>query len=382
MDFDLSDEQRMLQDSATRLLAEQCSFEQRQAHLAQPHGYSRALWSQFADMGLLGLPFAEADGGFGGGPVDTLLVMAAMGRCLAPEPYLASVVLGGGLVRDAGSAAQRAAVLPAVAAGTLTLALAHAETPARYDLAHVETTARQEGGGWLITGAKRFVLSGDSADRLIVSARTHGVANEAGGISLFLVDADAPGVTRRGYRTQDRGRAADIRFDGVRVDASALIGVAGAGLPAIERAVDGAIAALCAEAVGVMERAHELTVDYLKMRKQFGVAIGSFQALQHRAVDMLVAIEQARSMALYAAMMCDEPDATLRSRAISAAKVQVGKSARFVGQEAVQLHGGIGMTEECQVGHYFRRLSVIEILFGDTAHHLRRLARDGGLADA
>jgi len=382
LDFDLSDEQRMLQDSVTRLLAEQCTFEQRQAHLAEPYGYSRALWSQFAEMGLLGLPFAETDGGFGGGPVDTLIVMAAVGRSLAPEPYLASVIMGGGLLRDAGSAAQRAASLPAMAAGTLTLALAHAETPARFELACVGTTARQEGGSWLISGSKRFVVSGDSADRLIVSARTQGAANDAEGISLFVVDADAPGVTRRGYRTQDHGRAADIRLDSVRVDAGALIGVAGTGLPIIERAVDVAIAALCAEAIGVMERAHELTVDYLKVRRQFGVAIGSFQALQHRAVDMLVAIEQARSMALYAAMMCDEPDAAGRSRAISAAKVQIGKSARFVGQEAVQLHGGIGMTEECQVGHYFRRLSVIEILFGDTAHHLRRLARSGGLGDA
>ena len=372
----------MLQDSANRLLAERCGFEQRQTHLAEPHGYSRALWSHFADMGLLGLSFAEADGGFGGGPVDTLIVMAALGRSLAPEPYLASVVLGGGLLRDAGSAAQRASVLPALAAGTLTLALAHGETHARFDLGHVETTAREEGDGWAISGTKRFVLSGDSADKLIVSARTRGGANDAEGISLFLVDAAAQGVARRGYRTQDHGRAADIRFDAVRVDAGALIGVAGNGLPFLERAADAAVAALCAEAIGVMERAHELTVDYLKVRKQFGVAIGSFQALQHRAVDMLVAIEQARSMALYAAMMCDEPDAAQRSRAISAAKVQVGKSARFVGQEAVQLHGGIGMTEECQVGHYFRRLSVIEILFGDTAHHLRRLARSGGLIDA
>jgi pimeloyl-CoA dehydrogenase small subunit len=382
LDFDLSDEQRMLQDSATRLLADQCTFEQRQAHLADPPGYSRSLWSRFAEMGLLGLPFAETDGGFGGGPVDTLIVMSALGRCLAPEPYLASVVLGGGLLRDAGSAAQRAASLPSVAAGTLTLALAHAETHARFELAHVEATARKDGRDWVISGVKRFVVSGDSADRLIVSARTRGAVHDADGISLFLVDADAPGVTRRGYRTQDHGRAADIRFDSVRVDASAMIGVADAGLPIIERAVDVAIAALCAEAIGVMERAHELTVEYLKVRKQFGVAIGSFQALQHRAVDMLVAIEQARSMALYAAMMCEEPDAALRSSAISAAKVQIGKSARFVGQEAVQLHGGIGMTEECQVGHYFRRLSVIEILFGDTAHHLRRLARSGGLGYA
>ena len=372
----------MLQDSVGRLLAEQGDFEQRQAHSAQRGGYSSALWSQYAELGLLGLPFSEDDGGFGGGPVDTLIVMQHLGRALALEPYLATVVLAGGLLRHAGSAAQRAEVLPQVAAGTTTLAFAHSETPARYDLARVETAARPDGEGWVVDGAKRFVIAGDSADRLIVSARTRGHASDADGISLFLVDAQAAGVTRRGYRTQDHQRAADIRFDKVRVDADALLGVPGSALPQIEKAVDIAIAAVCAEAVGVMERAHELTVEYLMVRKQFGVAIGSFQALQHRAVDMLVAIEQARSMALYATMMCTEPDAAERARAMSAAKVQIGKSARFVGQEAIQLHGGIGMTEECQVGHYFRRLSVIEMLFGDTAHHLQRLARAGGLIAA
>ncbi len=372
----------MLQDSVARLLAERCGFEQRKASLAETKGYSAALWSQYAEMGLLGLPFSDEDGGFGGGPVDTLIVMQNLGRALALEPYLATVVLAGGLLRDAGSPQQRAAHLPDVAQGRRTLALAHSETPARFDLAHLETTARPDGNGWRIAGAKRFVLWGDSADQLIVSARTGGAANDREGVSLFLVDPRTAGVSRRGYRTQDHGRAADIRLNDIQVPGEALIGLAGAALPAVERAFDLAIAALCAEAVGVMERAHELTVDYLKVRKQFGVAIGTFQALQHRAVDMLVAIEQARSMALYATMMCDEPDAQERSLAMSAAKVQIGKSARLVGQEAIQLHGGIGMTEECQAGHYFRRLSVIETLFGDTPHHLQRLARRGGLITA
>uniref|UniRef100_UPI0003B2EBDD acyl-CoA dehydrogenase family protein n=1 Tax=Ideonella sp. B508-1 TaxID=137716 RepID=UPI0003B2EBDD len=376
---DLSDEQRMLQDSVVRLLAERCDFDQRKAHLAQARGYSEALWAQFAEMGLLGLPFPEEDGGFGGGPVETLIAMQALGRSLAPEPYLPTVVLAGGLVRELGSPAQRASVLPAIAEGRLTLALAHAESAARYDLAHVGTIARADDHGWVLSGAKRFVLGGDSADRFIVSARTSGGVGDADGISLFLVDADAAGLTRRGYRTQDHSRAADLRLADVRVPDSARLGAPGCALPALERTVDVAIAALCAEAVGVMERAHELTVDYLKVRKQFGVAIGSFQALQHRAVDMLVAIEQARSMAYYAAMMCTEPDPSLRARAISAAKAQVGRSARLIGQEAIQLHGGIGMTEECQVGHFMRRLSMIEILFGDSAHHLRRLACEGGL---
>jgi alkylation response protein AidB-like acyl-CoA dehydrogenase len=305
--------------------------------------------------------------------------MEALGRTLCPAPYFATVVLCGGVLRAAASPAQRAALVPAIAAGELTLAFAHSETQARYDLADVRTTARRQGEGWVLDGEKRFVLAGDSAQRLIVSARVAGEGSHRDGIALFLLDAGTPGLSRRGYLTQDRSRAADLRLNAVRVGTGALIGEAGSAIGAIEQAVDGAIAALCAEAVGAMAYAHELTVDYLKVRKQFGVAIGSFQALQHRAVDMLVATEQARSMALYATMMCTEPDAAERQRAISAAKVQVNKSARFVGQEAVQLHGGIGMTEECQVGHYLRRLTMIEMMFGDTGHHLRRLARAGGL---
>jgi pimeloyl-CoA dehydrogenase small subunit len=382
MDFDLSDEQRMLQDSVQRLLAERCGFEQRLAHRAEPKGYSGALWNHYAEMGLLALPFAQADGGLGGGPVDILLVMQAMGRALALEPYLATVVLAGGLLREAASEAQRRALVPAIAAGEMTLAFAHAEAQSRYALADITTTAREHAEGWWLDGMKHCVWGGDSADRLIVSARAAGDTRDRDGVSLFIVDANATGVKRRGYRTQDHGRAADIRLDSVRVGPEAKLGPAGVALPAIERAVDAATAALCAEAVGVMERLHEITVEYLKVRKQFGVAIGSFQALQHRAVDMLVAIEQARSMALYATMMCADPDVSERARAVSATKVQIGRSARFVGQEAIQLHGGIGMTEECQAGHYFRRLTMIEMQFGDTPHHLRRLARAGGLIAA
>ncbi|ROZ69227.1 acyl-CoA dehydrogenase family protein [Ramlibacter sp. WS9] len=382
MDFDLSDEQRMLQDSVQRLLAERCSFEQRQALLGDPAGAGKTLWRQFAELGLLGLPFSEEDGGFGGGAVDTFIVMQTLGRALAPVPYLATVVLCGGLLRAAASPAQRAELVPAIAAGELTLAFAHSEAQARYDLTNVQTTARRQGNAWVLDGEKRFVLNGDTADRLIVSARVAPAGTGEDAIALFLVDANAPGLTRRGYATQDRGRSADVQLKSVQVGEEALIGKPGNALPAIEQAVDGAIAALCAEAVGAMTYAHELTVDYMKVRKQFGVAIASFQALQHRAVDMLVATEQARSMALYATMMCTEPDATERRCAISAAKVQVNNSGRFVGQEAVQLHGGIGMTEECQVGHYLRRLTMIEMMFGDTAHHVRQLARSGGLIAA
>jgi pimeloyl-CoA dehydrogenase small subunit len=381
MDFDLSDEQRMLQDSVERLMVQRCDFEQRKIQVAQPPGYSAELWAQCAEIGMTALPFAEADGGLGGSAVDTLIVMQAFGRALAPVPYLASVVLAGGVLKAAATLAQRAAWLPGIASGEQVWAFAHSETQARYDLADVATTATAlPDGTWQLNGCKRFVLAGDHADHVVVSARVAGARTDRNGISLFVVPADASGLVRRGYTLQDRTRAADLDLNGVRVGAEAHVGAQQLpALAAIELATDTAIAALCAEAVGVMEQAHHLTVEYLKVRKQFGVPIGSFQALQHRAVDMLVAIEQARSMAYYAAMMCQEPDARRRGAALSAAKVQVGRSARLVGQEAIQLHGGIGMTEECQAGHYMRRLTVIEILFGDTGHHLRRLAASGAL---
>ncbi|MBC8741421.1 pimeloyl-CoA dehydrogenase small subunit [Paraburkholderia sp. UCT31] len=382
MDFDFTDEQRMLKDSVDRLVKDEYGFEQRAKYLADPDGFSRELWARYADMGLLGLSFDEEYGGSHCGPVETMIVMEALGRALAVEPYLATVVLGGGLARLGGNAAQRAAILPQIAQGELQMAFAHSEAQARYDLADVATTARREAAGWVLDGAKRVVLHGGSADVLAVSARVSGGRRERDGIGLFVVRGDAEGVTRHPYPTQDRLRAADIQLSGVRVPDSDVLGTAGAALPLIETVVAHAIAAVSAEAVGAMAAAHEETVEYLKVRKQFGVPIGSFQALQHRAVDMLVMVEQARSMALFATMMSEEPDAAERDRSMSAAKVQIGRSGRFVGQQGVQLHGGIGMTEECKIGHYLRRLSVIDIQFGSTEHHLTQLANAGGLIDA
>ncbi|MEX3898677.1 acyl-CoA dehydrogenase family protein [Paraburkholderia sp. BR10954] len=382
MDFDFTDEQRMLKDSVERLVKDEYGFEQRAKYLAEPDGFSRALWARYADMGLLGLSFDEEYGGSNCGPVETMIVMEALGRGLAVEPYLATVVLGGGFVRLGGNAAQRAAILPQIAQGELQMAFAHSEAQSRYDLADVATTARRDADGWVLDGAKRVVLHGGSADLLVVSARVSGGRRARDGIGLFVVSGDAAGVTRHSYPTQDRLRAADIELSGVRVADSDVLGVAGAALPLIEAVVAHAIAAVSAEAVGAMAAAHEETVEYLKVRKQFGVPIGSFQALQHRAVDMLVMVEQARSMALFATMMSEEPDAAERDRSMSAAKVQIGRSGRFVGQQGVQLHGGIGMTEECKIGHYLRRLSVIDIQFGSTEHHLTQLANAGGLIDA
>jgi pimeloyl-CoA dehydrogenase small subunit len=376
MDFDLTDEQRLLKDSVDRLIADQYQFEQRKKYMAEPDGWSRAAWQQYAELGLLGLPFAEAHGGFGGGPVETMIVMEAFGRGLVLEPYFATVILGGGLLRRAASAAQQQALLPQVTQGKLKLAFAHVERQSRYDLADVATTARQDGAVWVLDGAKSVVLHGDCADRLLVTARISGDQRDRMGIGLFLVDPSAPGVTRRGYPTQDGLRAAEVTLSNVRVPQSDAMDDA---LPAIEHVVDEATAALCAEAVGTMQAMHETTLEYLKTRQQFGRPIGQFQVLQHRSVDMLVALEQARSMAMFAAVMAGEEDATERRRAIAAAKVQIGHSGRHIGQEAIQLHGGIGMTMEYKVGHYFKRMTMIDKLFGDADVHLETLARLGGL---
>jgi pimeloyl-CoA dehydrogenase small subunit len=379
MDFDLTDEQRLLKDSVDRLIADQYQFEQRKKYLAQPDGWSREAWQQFAELGLLGLPFAEQFGGFGGGPVETMIVMEAFGRGLVLEPYFATVILGGGLLRHAATQAQQQALIPEIAQGKLKLAFAHVERQSRYDLADVATTARRDGEAWVLDGAKSVVLHGDCADRLLVTARIAGDRRDREGIGLFLIDASASGVTRRGYPTQDGLRAAELTLSAVRVSAGDILGDPGAALPVIEHVVDEAIAALCAEAVGTMQVMHETTLEYLKTRQQFGRPIGQFQVLQHRSVDMLVALEQARSMAMFAAVMAAEENATERRRAMAAAKVQIGRSGKHIGQEAIQLHGGIGMTMEYKVGHYFKRMTMIDMLFGDADTHLATLARLGGL---
>jgi pimeloyl-CoA dehydrogenase small subunit len=379
MDFDFSDEQRLLKDSVERLLADRYDFESRKAYQARPEGWSREVWAQYAELGLLALPFAEEHGGFGGGPVETMIVMEAFGRALALEPYLATVVLGGGFLRHAASDEQRAGLVPEVAAGALRLAFAHTERQSRHDLFDVATTARRDGAGYVLDGEKGVVLHGDSADRLIVSARTAGARRDRGGIGLFLVDPKVDGVSRRGYPTQDGQRAAEITLVGVRVGPEAVVGEPEDALPVIERVADEAMAALAAEAVGCMAEMHALTIEYLKTRKQFGVPIGAFQVLQHRGADMFVALEQARSMAMFATMMAQDEDAAERRKAVAAAKVQIGRSGRFIGQQAIQLHGGVGMTMEFKIGHYFKRVTMIDTLFGDADHHLAQVAEAGGL---
>lgn len=382
MDFDLSEEQAMLKDSVERLLADRYGFEQRKKIVAEGQGWSPEVWAAYAEMGLLALPFAEADGGLGGSPVETMIVMEAIGGALALEPYLSTVVLGGGIVRLAGNDDQRAELVPAIGDGSLKLALAHTERHARHDLALVETTARADGDFYVLDGTKMLVLHGEAADRLFVTARISGGARDERGVGIFLVDADAAGLSRRGYRTQDNQRACDVRLEGVRVPAAALFGNTETGLAVIRRVIDTGIAAFCAEAVGAMAAMHRLTTEYLKVRKQFGVPIGAFQVLQHQAVDQFVALEQAKSITLYATMMADSEDADERARAMHAAKAEIGRQARLVGESAIQLHGGVGMTMEYSVGHYFKRVTAIDMIFGDSDHHLRALAAKGGLFEA
>ena len=379
MDFDLSEEQRLLKESVDGLLTDAYDFEQRKKYMKEKGGWSKALWSKLAEQGLLGLPFSEADGGFGAGAVETMIVMEALGKALVLEPYLATVVIGGGFLRHGGSAAQKAAHIPSIIDGSKTFAFAQLEKNSRYDLADVTTSAKKKGDGWVLDGEKFVVLNGENADTLIVTARTKGGQRDKTGIGVFLVPANAKGVTKKAYPTQDGLHAADITLTGVEVGSDAVIGDPENGLQLIERVVDEARTALCAEAVGLMDESLKTTVEYIKTRKQFGVAIGTFQALQHRAADMFVALEQARSMSMFATMAADFDNAAERSTAIAAAKVQIGKSGKFIGQQSIQLHGGIGMTMEAKIGHYFKRLTMIENTLGDSEYHLRRVSESGGL---
>jgi alkylation response protein AidB-like acyl-CoA dehydrogenase len=310
-----------------------------------------------------------------------MIVMEAFGRGLVLEPYLSTVILGGGLIARAGNEEQRSRLLPKIAGGALRVTFASHERQSRFDLHDLSTTARPKGSGWVLDGAKSLVPHGDTADVFVVSARTSGSRRDRAGVGLFLVPASAAGLSRHGYPTQDSLRAAEVSLSAVEVGNEALLGPAGSALPMIERVVDETIAALTAESVGAMEALHALTVEYLKTRRQFGTALGSFQALQHRAVDMYVAVEQARSMAYFAAMMCRAEDPIERRKAIAAAKVQIGRSAHFVGQQAIQLHGGIGMTDEYKAGHYFKRLAMIDLMFGDADHHLARVGEMGSLLE-
>ena len=374
MDFSLTEEQQMLADSVERFLQKNYSHELRRDMVANRQAMSEEVWQGFASLGLLGVPFSEEFGGFGGGGIETMLVMQAMGRHLVLEPYFSTVVLAGGLV-DLGAADwQKKILLPGVVGGSMLLAFAHSEQAARYDAGYVATRAEPDGNNWVIDGKKTLVLHGPIAEKLIVSARTQGDAKDRDGVTLFIVECEDENLAGQEYPLFDGTRALDVQLNGVRVGPESVIGTLNGAMPLIEAVVDRAMAALCAEAVGAMEKLHAMTLEYLKTRQQFGVPIGRFQALQHRAVDMLINLEEARSMALLAAGKVDSIDVFERRRAVTAAKALIGQAGRFVGQQAIQLHGGMGMTEELPVGAYVKRLAAIDVLFGDAAYQRAQFA--------
>ena len=374
MDFELSDEQNLLKDSVERFVKDNYSPEARAKLVETDIGFSRDHWKKMAELGWLGLPFSESVGGFGGTAIETMIMMESMGRGLVLEPFLTTVVMGGGLIAEAGSAVQIEAIIPEVIEGNMLLAFAYAEPQSRFDLHDVETTATKSGDGYILNGHKSVVYHGTTADKIIVSARTGGNARDKDGISLFIVDNNVAGLSRRDYRTVDGQRAADIMFSNVKVGADALLGAEGKAYPVIEKIADRATAALCAEAVGVMQAAIDITNGYIKERKQFGTPIGKFQVLQHRMVDMYMEAEQSKSMSDMIAMKLELDDVEDCRKSIAAAKAKIGQGAKFVGEQSIQLHGGMGMTDEYSIGHYFKRLMTIEMLFGNTDYHFKRYA--------
>ncbi len=374
MDFSFSEEQTLLRNSVQSFLRDKYDFETRRKISASAEGWSQDLWRQFAELGLLAAPFSEELGGLGGSAIETMIVMEEFGRNLVVEPFLETVVLAGGFLRQAGTPEQCEAHIPGIIGGETIWAFAYAEPQGRYNLADLTTTAKADGDDYIINGYKCVVLAAPWADKLVVSVRTSGGQRDAEGVSLFIVDKSADGVSTRDYPTVDGRRASEITFENVRVGADAVIGEIGKALPVIELVTDQAIAALSAEAIGGMKELNDATVEYCKTRKQFGVPIGKFQVLQHRMVDMFMAYEQSVSMTYMVALKLEENSAE-RRKAASGAKVQIGKAGRYVGQQAVQLHGGMGMTDELNVGHYFKRLTMIDTQFGNVDHHLARYSQ-------
>lgn len=371
MDFTLSEEQRMLQDSLNKFVQSEYVYEHRRKLAATAEGFSREQWAKFAELGWLCLPFSEDDGGIGAGPVETMLLMDAFGRGLVLEPYFSSIVLCGGVLKRAANAVQRARWISGLIDGSVLLSLAYAEPGDRYNPAHVATTASANGAGYVLNGKKTFVLAGPSADAFIVVARTAGAPTDAKGISLFMVDKSSTGLALQAGRCLDGQRVAELTLANVQVGKEALLGTEGEALAVLTAIQTDAILALCAEAVGMMERLYKDTVEYTKARKQFGVPIAVFQALQHRMVEMFMAYEQCKSL-LYKAVLSVQDNEPDTERTIAALKYFVGVNAQKVAHEAVQIHGGMGLTDEMSVGVYLKRINVINTLFGNAEHQLKR----------
>lgn len=371
MDIQFTEEQELLRSSVQRLLRDQYDFDARRKIVAGEEGLGRKQWSEFAELGLLAAPFSEAAGGLGGGPLATMIIMQEFGRHLVVEPFVETIVAAGGLIEQVGSEVQQQAFIPEIISGTKLWALAWTEQGSRFDLATVTTTARRDGDGYLLTGEKTAVLAAPWADYLIVSARTSGHRHDRGGVSLFVVDRRVANLDLQSFKTIDGRRAAEISLRGVRAE---LLGREGEGVAALEACRDRAIGALCAEAVGAIGELNAATLEYSKTRKQFGTTIGSFQVLQHRMVDMFIAHQEALSLMQHLSLSLNEGEAGL-SRLASGAKSKIGYAGKFVADQAVQLHGGMGMTDELNVGHYFKRISSINIQFGDPAYHVLRYAQ-------
>jgi alkylation response protein AidB-like acyl-CoA dehydrogenase len=377
MDFEFSDEQQQLHESIERYLKEQYSFEKFRAIAASARGWDNAVWSGLAELGVLGINVPGEYGGLGYGPLETLAMMGACGKSLLLEPVLSSAVIATTLLKALRTSAPAGEMLRSLGGGTQIAVLAHFESGARFDAQWVTTRARAGGQGYVLDGHKSVVMHAGAADVLLVSARSAGEAQDTAGVSLFAIPRDTPGVTLDVYPTIDGQRAADVYLKGVLVPAASLLGAEGEAFAAIDAALDVGLAALCAEAVGVMQALIDATVQYMQTRQQFGQPIGRFQALQHRIADMVVHLEQARSMSYLAALKCGDAEPIGRRKALSAAKVVVGQAARFIGQQAVQLHGGMGMTDELIVSHWFKRLTAAEVMFGDSDAHLQRFAALG-----
>lgn len=371
MDFSLTEEQTMLADSVSRFIANDYDFDRRMKIAESNEDFSQELWQTYAELGWTAMLFSEEDGGLGGGPIELMLMMEQFGRGLVVEPFLANIVLAGGVLRRAGSKQQKTGWLSEIIAGTLQAALSFSEPQARFDIFDIATTATRDGDSFVLNGQKSYVINGGSAELIIVPARTSGEQADTSGITLFAISADVGGLTRKNYKCVDAHAAAEIKLDDVRVSATSIIGVVDEGYATLQAVIDEATLAVCAEALGIMRAMHDKTVDYSKNRMQFGVPIGSFQALQHRMVDTLVACEQTQSLLLWTALLNIEGSADARA-AISALKYQIGTAGRLVAQEAVQIHGAMGVTWELDIAHYFKRLSAIEVLFGNADYHLDR----------
>lgn len=371
MNFEHTEDRRMLADTLNRYIAEQYGFETRNRIANSAEGYSPQQWAQFAELGAIGALFSEADGGYGGAGFDIAVVFEALGRGLVVEPLLGSAVLAGSAISHAGNEQQRT-WLDKLIDGSTIATLAHGEADSLYSLTQVATTARRTDNGWELNGVKAVVPQGEAATLFVVSARTAGGVDDAQGLSLFLVPADASGLSVRGQTAVDGGRVATVTLDHVTVPADALLGTEGAALATLEHAMGRGVLALCAESLGAMDVARQATLEYLQTRKQFGVPIGSFQALQHRMADVLLDIEQARSAVINAAAAVDGDDRLAREKALSAAKFTIGRVGTLVAEEAIQLHGGIGMTWELPLSHYAKRLVMIDHQLGDEDFHLAR----------